>query len=594
VLLLLLVIIATMVQGHRGSTRWASSSLLSQSAATNANSNANIIVSSSKLSPLMRSVMKIRGGEDESEEEEEEESDDEEEIAVSSSSAGSGIDYAAILEQVVDVTKTKIVPTVLEYSKTGLLVAKKTSVGIYEALHRAIQAGLEGEELEKSDDEDDSDDEEVTTALDNILNMTQKSLRTVQRMVKAFITVPEEDGESSDDESEEEEIADREKDDDDDVTVEITEDETMKESETAPVPVANDDDDVENDFGSYLSEAYEIDDLRNSGKTKGPIILDGSLQDALQAARQQARMLLVFIPSEKPKGEQGGLSFFGGGKKGTAESEENNLVAIESLLSKEVAKASNKKARKKQAEDFGSFAIWGSKAGSSEAASAIKRLKVKETSTKGEKRSILCVVYPASSGGVIAPKVLAQHHCNPPLKAESMASWLNALRKRHGKQYEVMQTEFKEIQLYKERQEGYIDSVQSDNDRKIKEAQEEAERKAEEVKEAVRQAEIDARRQELQQSLPEDVKSGTNVKKIALRFPDGRTGQRGFESDQPLNVLFNWVDATFEIERETVVLTTLNGKQTFAWEGDDNTTTLEEAGLNKMTALRVSQATKEE
>ena len=192
----------------------------------------------------------------------------------------------------------------------------------------------------------------------------------------------------------------------------------------------------------------------------------------------------------------------------------------------------------------------------------------------------------------IAPKVLAQHHCNPPLKAESMASWMNALRKRHGKQYEVMQTEFTELQLYKERKEGYIDSVQSDNQRKAKEAQEEAERKAKEVKEAARQAEIDARRQELEQSLPEDIKSGSNVKKIALRFPDGRTGQRGFASDQPLTVLFNWVDAMFEIERETVVLTTLNGKQTFSWEGDENTTTLEDAGLNKMTAFRVSQAAK--
>lgn len=171
---------------------------------------------------------------------------------------------------------------------------------------------------------------------------------------------------------------------------------------------------------------------------------------------------------------------------------------------------------------------------------------------------------------------------------------MNALRKRHGKQYEVMQTELKELQLYIERQEGYIDSVQSDNDRKLREAQEEAERKAREVKEAARQAEIDARRQELQQSLPEDVKSGGNFKKIALRFPDGRSGQRGFAADQPMSVLFNWVDAMFEIERETVVLTTLNGKQTFSWEGEENETTLEEAGLKKMTAFRVSQVTEDE
>ena len=194
----------------------------------------------------------------------------------------------------------------------------------------------------------------------------------------------------------------------------------------------------------------------------------------------------------------------------------------------------------------------------------------------------------------MVPKVLAQHHCNPPLKAESMASWMNALRKRHGKQYQSMQTDLNELQLYQERKEGYKGSVQSDNERKLKEAQEAAAQKAKEIKEAARQAEIDARRQELQQSLPEDVKTGNNVKKIALRFPDGRSGQRGFESDQPLSVVFNWVDAMFEIERETVVLTTLNGKQTFSWNGDDDTTTLEDAGLNKMTAFRVSESTTEE
>lgn len=166
---------------------------------------------------------------------------------------------------------------------------------------------------------------------------------------------------------------------------------------------------------------------------------------------------------------------------------------------------------------------------------------------------------------------------------------MNALRKRHGKQYLSMQTDLKELKLYQERNEGYIESVQSDNERKLKEAQEEAERKAQEVKDAARQAEIDARRQELQQSLPEDVKKGNNVKRIALRFADGRSGQRGFASDQPLSVVFDWVDAMFEIEREIVVLTTLNGKQTFSY--NDNETkgkTLEDAGLNKMTAFRVT------
>lgn len=173
-----------------------------------------------------------------------------------------------------------------------------------------------------------------------------------------------------------------------------------------------------------------------------------------------------------------------------------------------------------------------------------------------------------------------------------MSSWMNTLRKRHAKQYASMQTDLKELKLYQERKEGYIDSMQSDKERKLKEAKEEAERKAQEIKEAARQAEIDARRVELAESLPEDVKKGSNVKKIALRFADGRSGQRGFESDQPLSVVFDWVDAMFEIERETVVLTTLNGKQTFSWDSDDTAgnKTLEEVGLKKMTAFRVTAA----
>jgi hypothetical protein len=173
-----------------------------------------------------------------------------------------------------------------------------------------------------------------------------------------------------------------------------------------------------------------------------------------------------------------------------------------------------------------------------------------------------------------------------------MASWMNALRKRHGKTYQSMQTIYKENQYALERRDGYIDSVQSDNERKLKEAKEEAERKKKEVEEAARQAGIDARRQELKDSLPEDLTSGDNVKKIKLTFADGRSGQRGFASDQPLSVVFNWVDAMFETEREKIFLTTLNGKQTFSWNEEDlDKTTLEDSGLKKMTAFRVSEAT---
>jgi len=258
-----------------------------------------------------------------------------------------------------------------------------------------------------------------------------------------------------------------------------------------------------------------------------------------------------------------------------------------------VAKAVNKMARKKGEENLGSFLIWGCRSGSSEAVTAIKQLKIKAKSTTGKKRPILCVVYPAQDGS--PPKVIAQHHCNPPLKADSMASWMNALRKRHSKQYQDMQKAYKDFQYDLERREGYKSSIQSDNERRLKEENEEVEQKKEELKEALRQAEIDARRKELQDSLPEDVKTGENVKKVALRFADGRTGQRGFASDQPLSVVFNWVDAMFEEERERVVLTTLDGKKRFCWnEKDLVNATLEDAGLKKMTAFRVSETIEDE
>ena len=64
-----------------------------------------------------------------------------------------------------------------------------------------------------------------------------------------------------------------------------------------------------------------------------------------------------------------------------------------------------------------------------------------------------------------------------------MASWMDALRKRHGKQYQTMQKTCKELQYYLERQEGYISSIDSDNERIIKEAKEVAERKKIELKE---------------------------------------------------------------------------------------------------------------
>ena len=174
-----------------------------------------------------------------------------------------------------------------------------------------------------------------------------------------------------------------------------------------------------------------------------------------------------------------------------------------------------------------------------------------------------------------------------------MAAWLNALRKRHAKQYSAMQKELKEMKWYKERKEGYHDSVQSDVKREEREKEEEEKRLADEEAEKERLEALEKRREELKSSLPEEDTS-SDAKKIAVRFPDGRSGQRRFSPDQPLSDIFNWVDAMYEMEREKVVLTTMNGQKTFSWDEETNDQSLDEAGLGRMAGFRVSEKKEED
>jgi len=325
------------------------------------------------------------------------------------------------------------------------------------------------------------------------------------------------------------------------------------------------------ELGSYLSTAYgvKVDD-----EEQQTAILGGTLTDALREARSQARLLVVYIPSSKP----------GHGKKGGSD-----RTAIKSLLSQEVSTVAEKKARKKVKS--GSFILWAAKAGSAEASVSAKRLKVKPP--KGEKRPTLMVVYPAQAigaGGVpkVAPRVISQHHCNPPPNEENMAVWLNTLRKRHAKQYAAMQLEKKEMEYFKERQKGYASSVQSDVQRQEDEKRAEKERRAEEKAEKERLEQLKIRRKELKESLPDEPEQGAEgVMTIALRFTDGNSGRRRFTTDTPVSTVFNWVDGVFEMERETVILTTMNGQKTFNWD-DDSDTILSDTGLGKMAGLRVS------
>ena len=194
----------------------------------------------------------------------------------------------------------------------------------------------------------------------------------------------------------------------------------------------------------------------------------------------------------------------------------------------------------------------------------------------------------------MAPKVLAQHHCSPPPSKEAMAQWMNELRKRHSKQYAIMQKESQELQLFKERKEGYKESVQNDVERKVREQKEEAERLVKEKVEKERLEALERRRAEFLEALPEE--PGPKVRgalTLSVRHADGRSEKRRFEKDTQLIVVFNWVDTTFKVEREIVVLTTMNGKQTFSWEDATGEKTLKEAGLGRMVGFRLSEKVEE-
>ena len=153
-----------------------------------------------------------------------------------------------------------------------------------------------------------------------------------------------------------------------------------------------------------------------------------------------------------------------------------------------------------------------------------------------------------------------------------------------------MQLERKEAQLFKERKEGYKESVQSDIERKIREKKEEEERLAKEKAEQERQEALEKRRKELAESLPEEPDADVkDVFTLALRSPDGRSGKRRFAPDTKLSVVFDWVDAAFSMERELVVLTTMNGKQTFTWDDDRLQKNIAEGGFGRMTGFRVAE-----
>lgn len=236
-----------------------------------------------------------------------------------------------------EVSSPEMLGQAIELSKKSIAlvgkITKNVTIQAFRAIQRAIKAGLEGE----------NDEEEQ--------GLVTKVINSLTRMIKAALTL-EGDGE----------VQASDVDDDDDIEAE---DEDKSEVSTRRNA----------DFGTFLSNSYDIKDSRTED---APQFLGGSLASALETARSQGRMLVVFLPCKRQS-------------KGKKTKEQ---LAIESLLSAEVAEAANKRARKKGG-DSGSFLFWGAKVGSSESTAAIKRLKTKTTSQKGEKRPVLAVVYPA-------------------------------------------------------------------------------------------------------------------------------------------------------------------------------------------------------
>ena len=338
-----------------------------------------------------------------------------------------------------------------------------------------------------------------------------------------------------------------------------------------------------NNFANKLCKLYGISwkDLETDDQI---VIQNGSLSQALQQARSNAQLLVVYIPSSsKPN------------KAKTS----NDYKAFKSLVSQQVHDIANKPSIAKSTS-FTSFSFWAtSKHDAKEAIQAKKQLKIKTNSSSKKKNNpILLVVYPSVAldkygASKITPRVLAQHHCNPPPSETNMASWLNALRKRHKKQYANMQHEIKEMELFQERTKGYKKSILEDTTREQREKEEEERKQQLEEERREKELALQERRKELLANLPEEPSpaSGQNnrVVTIALRFTDGKKGQRRFLDTVEMEQVFNWVDAEFELERESVILTTMNGSLSFDYVSVvEEGILLKDSGLGKMAALRVT------
>lgn len=375
-------------------------------------------------------------------------------------------------------------------------------------------------------------------------------------------------------------------------------------------------------YREFLLQQWFGNDERLSAKTTTTMVLGGSFSEALRAAKQQARLLLVLIPSVSPKRPQ---------KHTSGDMNDFDAVAVESFLSDPVAKVAEQPGRRKTQskgsnyKSSASFLLWSAPAGSPEATVALQRIKgvqkVAATGNNKKKRPLLLVVYPAPTtvdagrNNGVMPRLLAQHHCNPPLTGDKMAAWLKTIRKRHSKHYGVLQKQAQESLWHQERSANYQGSLVAEKTKAQAIIDRHQKQKEQAAAQEARAEHIRQRRQAFRDALapepPPDSNNDngtTTTTTVALRFmaQGPQTSEipekRRFASDAPLRSVFDWIDAMFEIERESVVLQTMNGRQSFTWadvsktddEGDDDETceaaklTLKSAGLSNMVGLRVT------
>jgi UBX domain len=368
------------------------------------------------------------------------------------------------------------------------------------------------------------------------------------------------------------------------------------------------------DLRTDLSELYGIKEdnsaITSSNETCSPIttnIVGGSFKEALLLAKQQGRLLMIFIPQLPPPSNKNKLN----------DSNAIDAAVMKAFLSPSVSQMAERAPPKKKSskaattpQTNGSFLLWTSTSGmgSKEVSLILKRIQggtVQRSNAAGQKRPLLLVVYPHSDvrSGEVVPVLVAQHHCTPPPDGTKLGTWLQTLRQRSGKYYATLQKQQQELLWQQERVKGYQKSIQSDVQLKEQRIQEALEQRRLKEEEERRLQQIQERRNQFLELLNEvTVSDGDANEKVetgpittvALRFGDGRTGTRRFTSSATIQDIFRWVDAEFSIECETVLLQSMNGQRTFEWYTDDESNRqvkLSDVGLGKMFGLRVTTKT---